>query len=140
MLGTRHHKSAGRRVLQGPILVMGGEPKRPMTPTAERGVTISQQLDATGVICLYYEDNENVENDNEDNDDENNDNKDNDIKDNKDNDNYNAENATDANGRVCCDNSWTQPASFYSMRKKGRKIRKIVQLTQIRGDLTQCAF
>ena len=56
-------------VLQGPILVMGDEPKRPMTPTAERGVTISQQLGATSVICLYYDDNDNVKNDNEDNDD-----------------------------------------------------------------------
>ena len=83
MLGTRHHKSAGRRVLQGPISVMGDEPKRPMTPTAERGVTISQQLDATSVICLYDEknDNDNEDNDNEDNDSE--------------------ENDDDANGRVC---------------------------------------
>ena len=55
---------------QGPISVMGDEPKRPMTPTAERGVTISQQLDATNVIYLYYGDNDNVENDIEDNDDE----------------------------------------------------------------------
>ena len=68
------------------------------------------------------EKNDNEDNkDNEDKDNKDNDNEDNDNEDNPDNDNDN----DNANGRACCDNSWTQPASFASTRKKGRKIRKI---------------
>ena len=109
------HKSAGGRPSRSDI----GHGRRAQETYDANGsvlvVTIWQQLDATGVICLYDEDKDNVENDNEDNDNE----------DHKDNDNDNEENATDANGTACCDNSWTQPASFDSTRKKVEKYKNL---------------